>query len=147
MNRKHPEAKMLNVDVSECENAPYPFAVNSDLCVIRKSVTLQLGYLPDRLHVGRVAPSTKNYSNLGFRIDVGRSDQCSCGIARESNKVYRDALASLLAGQRQSDSLETHLSLQGCTEHPRHVVPFCVWRAETFGPANEGSMVYPLLPG
>lgn len=135
------------MDVSECENAPYPFAVNGYLCVIRKSVTFQLGYLLDRLHVGRVAPSTKNYGNLGFGIDVGRSDQCSCGIARESNKVDRDALASLSAGQRQLDPPETHLSLQGCPEHRRHVVPFCVWRAETFSPANEGSMVYPLLPG
>ena len=84
---------MSNVRVSEGERVSYPFAVDNDLCVIRKPITLQFGYLLDRLHVGRVAPSTKNHGNLGVGIDVGRSYQCSCGIARESNKVHRDILS------------------------------------------------------
>ena len=138
---------MLNVDASECEKAPYPFAVDSDLCVIRKSAALQFGYLLDCLHVSRIASSTKNHGYLGFGIDVGRSNQCSCGVARESNKVHRDVLSSLSAGFGRRDAPETHLSLQSRSEHRRHVVSFRVWRAETFGPANEGTMVYPLLPG
>ena len=77
------------------ERAPYPFAVDSDLCVIHKSATFQLGYLLDGLHVSCVAPGTENHGNLGFGIHVGGSDQCPCGIAREGNEVNRDVLSSL----------------------------------------------------
>lgn len=81
--------------VSKHDKVPYPFAVNSDICLISKPVTLQFGYLLDGLHVGCVAPSTENHGNFGFGIDVGRSDQCSRGITCESNKVHRDVLSSL----------------------------------------------------
>lgn len=84
-----------NGSVSKYGRAPYPFAVNSDICVIREPTIFQLRYPLDGLHVGRVAPSTENHGNLGFGIDVGRSDQSSCGIACESNKVHGDVLASL----------------------------------------------------
>lgn len=137
---------MSIVNIPECERAPYPFAVNSDLCVIRKSVTLQLGYVLDRLHVGCVAPSAKNHGDLGFRIDVGRSNQCSCCITRECDEVHRDVLLPLSAGLEQQDAPWTHMSLQSFPEHRRHVVSFCVRRAEAFSPANEDSVVYPLLP-
>ena len=146
MNQKLPDTKMSNVDVSGCERASYPFAVNSNLRIIRKSVSLQLGYLPDRLHVGRVAPGSEDDGNLGFGVDVGRSNQSSCGIAGESNKVHRDGLSLLSAALAQRDAPETHLSLQSFPKHRRHVVSFRVWRAETFGPTNEDSMIYSLLP-
>ena len=49
----------------------YPFAVDSDLCIIRKSETFQLGYLLDGFHVGCIASSTENDGNLGIGINVG----------------------------------------------------------------------------
>ena len=84
-----------NCGASKYGKAPYPFAVDSDIRVIRESTTFQLGYFLDGLHVGCVAPSAENHGNLGFGIDVGRSDQCSSSIARESNKLHRDVLSLL----------------------------------------------------
>ena len=93
-----PEVKMSKPSCFKADRAPHPFAVNSDICVIRESATLQLGYLLDGLHVGCVAPGTENHGNLGFGINVGRSDQCSRGIACEGDEVHRDILLSLSVG-------------------------------------------------